>query len=119
MTMASDDLDIEEETGEHDLALGNTRPPVFPFLNIPWTDFVIFVLAALQAFAIRPAFLIPIGIAFLSSIALYRKDYNAGRCFFCWVLTDARHLSARTFDGPFISPDRISPLGSYRGIIGS
>lgn len=105
----------EEDPCEHELALGNTRPALMPYLNMPWIDFVIFVMAAVEAIVSRWQFLIPIGVLFACSLVLYRRDYNAGRCFVCWLLTSGRHLGAADLGGTFISPSLVSPEGTYRG----
>lgn len=102
---------------EHDLALGATRPALMPYVNMPWTDFVIFLMAAVESLVTRWQFLIPVGALFLGSLVLYRRDYNAGRCFVAWLLTSGRHLSAHTFGGTFISPSNVSPVATFRGIV--
>lgn len=109
------DTDLDEDPEEHDLALGNTRPAMVPLVNMPLSDVVIFAFVALQAYMLRPQFVLVIAAAFAGSVSLYRKDYNAGRCFLCWVNTSMRHLAGSTYGGCFISTDIINPSGSYRG----
>lgn len=103
-------MDMPERT----LAIGATRPALFPYLGIPWVDFLVFCMAAMEAAVIRPQFLIPIGVAFAGSLILYRQDYNAGRVFICWTTTTLRHLAAHTFGGTFISASE--PHRAFRGI---
>jgi hypothetical protein len=107
----------DEDPGEHELALGNTRPALMPYLNMPWVDFVIFLMAAVEAVVSRWQFLIPIGALFAGSLVLYRRDYNAGRCFVTWFLTSGRHLGATDLGGTFISPSLVSPPGTFRGLV--
>jgi len=40
------------------------------------------------------AALIPLVIVFLASLRLYKKDYNAGRCFVCWISETGRMTAA-------------------------
>ena len=88
-----------------------------PYLNMPWVDFVIFLMAGVEAIASRWQLLFPIGAVFVGSLWLYHKDYNAGRCFVCWLITSGRHLGARDLGGTFISPDLVAPDGTYRGFV--
>jgi hypothetical protein len=107
----------EEDPGEHELALGGTRPALMPYFNVPWVDFVIFLMAAVEAVVSRWQFLIPIGALFAASLVLYRRDYNAGRCFVCWLITSGRHLGASDLGGTFISPALVSPAATFRGVL--
>jgi hypothetical protein len=75
-----------------------------PYLGIPWPDFVVFLMAAIEALMFRIALLVPIGLVFLFSLRLYRKDYNAGRCFVCWLQISGRHMAGNVFGGTFINP---------------
>lgn len=111
------DINLDEDLGEHDLALGNTRPAIVPLVNMPLVDVVVFAFAGLQAYMLRPQFVLLVAVAFSAAVSLYRKDYNAGRCFICWSLTSMRHLAGRTFGGSFISPDAVSQAGTYRGFL--
>lgn len=109
--MSAEPIDLEA----HDLALGGTRPALMPYLGMPWPDFVVFFIAGAEAAMSRWQFLIPIVAVFLGSLVLYRRDYNAGRCFLCWCQTSGRHLAASTLGGTFISPQPYP--GVYRGYI--
>lgn len=111
----TNDINLDEDTGEHSLALGNTRPALVPLVNMPLFDVVVFAFVGLQAYMLRPQFVLVVVGAFSAAISLYRKDYNAGRCFVCWALTSMRHLAGRTYGGSFISPDAVSQSGTYRG----
>jgi type IV secretory pathway VirB3-like protein len=102
------------ELAEHELALGGTRPALMPYVGIPWPDFVVFLMAAVEALMFRMALLVPIGVVFLFSLRLYRKDYNAGRCFVCWLQTSGRHMAGNVFGGTFISPG--AGHRTFRGI---
>ncbi len=104
----------EEELASHELALGGTRPALFPYLGIPWIDFCVLGLVAVEAACFRWQFLIPVGAAIIVAVGLYRRDYNAGRCFLCWCETSVKHLAAHQLGGTFISP---RPGRGYRGII--
>lgn len=97
-------MNEEPALDEHDLALGGTRPALMPYLAIPWRDFVIFLIVAVECVNTRWQFLIPLGVVFSYSMVLYRKDYNAGRCFVCWLQTSGRHLAAHVLGGTFVSP---------------
>jgi type IV secretory pathway VirB3-like protein len=107
----------ELELAEHELALGGTRPALMPYLNMPWMDFVIFLMAAVECAMSRWELLILLAVPFFSSLVLYRKDYNAGRCFLCWLTTSGRHLSASTFGGTFLSPMPACRRRIFRGIL--
>ena len=102
------------ELAEHELAIGATRPALMPYVGIPWPDFVVFLMAAVEALMFRAVLLIPIGLVFLFSLRLYRKDYNAGRCFVCWLQTSGRHMAGHVFGGTFISPGADRRI--FRGI---
>lgn len=93
-----------EELAEHRLAIGGTRPALMPYAGMPWPDFVIFFIAGVEALMTRWPLLIPILLAFAYSLKLYRKDYNAGRCFVCWLNTSGRHMAGHVFGGTFIRP---------------
>lgn len=103
----------DEDLAEHELAVGGTRPALMPYVGVPWFDFVVFVMAGVEAIMFRMQLLVPIGIVFLVSLRLYRKDYNAGRCFICWLTTSMRHMAGHVFGGTFISP---RPGDCFRGI---
>lgn len=107
---------MSEDLAEHDLALGATRPAIFPYLGMPWRDFVIFLTIGMECIAVRWQFLIPLAIPFFGSIYLYHKDYNAGRCFICWCRTSGRHLGAATLHGTFINPSPAIAPTLFRGI---
>ena len=97
---------MEGETlEEHALALGGTRPALMPHVGMPWPDFVVFLMAAVEAMTLhRWVLLVPIALVFLFSLRLYRKDYNAGRCFVCWLNTSGRHMAGNVFGGTFVRP---------------
>jgi hypothetical protein len=103
----------DEELEEHTLAIGGTRPALMPYLGVPWPDFIVFFIAGVEAAMSRVELLVPIGLALLFSLRLYRRDYNAGRCFVCWLTTSGRHLASDVFGGTFISP---APGRCFRGI---
>lgn len=102
-----------DELAEHELALGGTRPALMPYLGMPWPDFVVFFIAAVEAMCFRWEFLILLAFPFLGSIVLYRRDYNAGRCFVCWLTTSGRHMASNVFGGTFLSP---APGRCFRGM---
>ncbi len=104
----------DEELASHELAVGGTRPALMPYLGIPWRDFCIFFMAGMEALIYRWQFLIPISLILAYSITLYRKDYNAGRCFVCWLGTGAKHMGAHHLGGTFISP---RPGRGFRGVV--
>jgi len=100
---------------EHALALGGTRPALMPYVGMPWPDFVVFLMAAVEAMTLhRWVLLIPIALVLLFSLRLYRKDYNAGRCFVCWLNTSGRHMAGNVFGGTFLRPRPDRKL--FRGI---
>lgn len=107
----------EQELAEYELALGGTRPALMPYLNMPWMDFVVFLMAGVECAVSRWELLILLAFPFFGSLALYRKDYNAGRCFLCWLATSGRHLSASTFGGTFLSPTPACERRIFRGIL--
>lgn len=107
----------EAELAEHDLALGGTRPALMPYLNMPWIDFVVFLMAGVECMVSRWELLILLAVPFFSSLLLYRKDYNAGRCFLAWLTTSGRHLDASTFGGTFLSPAPARRPRIFRGIL--
>lgn len=109
--------DREDELAEYDLALGATRPPLMPYVNMPWRDFVLFAMAAMESAMFRWELLLLLLGPFLCSLAMYRKDYNAGRCFLCWLSTSGRHLGAATLGGTFLSPRPAAGARLFRGII--
>ena len=41
------------ELAEHELAIGATRPALMPYVGIPWPDFVVFLMAAVEALMFR------------------------------------------------------------------
>lgn len=88
-----------------------------PYLNMPWLDFVVFLMIGVECIVSRWELLIFVAIPFFGSIILYRRDYNAGRCFLCWLTTSGRHLSAHTLGGTFLSPRPAHPTIIFRGII--
>lgn len=104
---------MSEELETHELALGGTRPALMPYLGMPWVDFCVFFVIGLEAAVSRWQFLIPLGLAFLFSLRLYRRDYNAGRCLLCWWQTSVRHMAVPAFGGTFISPKPYPHI--YRG----
>ena len=104
----------DDELAEHELAIGATRPALMPYAGIPWPDFVVFLMAGVEALMFRWVLLIPIGVVFLFSLRLYRRDYNAGRCFVCWLNTSGRHMAGNVFGGTFIRPRADRRL--FRGI---
>lgn len=85
----------DEELIVHELALGGTRPALMPYVGIPWADFVIFLIIGLECIVAHKAqllvFLVP---AFLFSLSLYYRDYNAGRCFVAWLTFTGRQKLA-------------------------
>jgi type IV secretory pathway VirB3-like protein len=107
----------ETELAEHDLALGGTRPALMPYLNMPWIDFVIFFMAAVECLVSRWELLLLLAAPFLWSLVLYKKDYNAGRCFLAWLTTSGRHLGAAAFGGTFVSPSPAARPRIFRGIL--
>lgn len=108
---------LDEDPGEHTLALGNTKPALFPYLNMPWVDFIVFCGAFVMAFVNKPIFCLPVAIAFAAAVRLYKKDYFAGRKFVCWLSTSARHLGAASVGGTYITPAAIYRPGTYRGTL--
>jgi type IV secretory pathway VirB3-like protein len=106
---------MEEELREHDLALGGTRPALMPYLNMPWMDFVVFLAAGVECLVSRWQLIVLVAVPFFYSLILYRKDYNAGRVFVCWLTTSGRHLGAASLGGTFISP--APAAGVFRGIV--
>jgi type IV secretory pathway VirB3-like protein len=107
-----------DELAEHELAIGATRPALMPYVGIPWPDFVVFLMAGVEALMFRWVLLIPIGLVLLFSLRLYRRDYNAGRCFICWLNTSGRHMAGNVFGGTFIRPraDRLTFRGIYHAV---
>lgn len=95
------DDDDDVPLNSHALAIGGTRPALVPGLNMPAADVCFFIMAAGEAAVWRMTLLIPVGIAFIASLRLYRRDYNAGRCMLCWLETSGRQLSD---DGNYIDP---------------
>jgi hypothetical protein len=85
-----------------------------PYVGMPWVDFVVFFMAAMESLVFRWQFLIPLTIVFVFSLTMYRRDYNAGRCFVCWMKTSGKHLATHQLGGTFISP---APGRGFRGII--
>lgn len=104
---------MDEELEEHALAIGGTRPPLMPYLNMPWKDFVVFFIAGVECLMWRWELLFILAIPFFGSIVLYRRDYNAGRCFVCWLTTSGRHMASNVFGGTFLSP---APGKCFRGM---
>jgi type IV secretory pathway VirB3-like protein len=107
-------MEVDQELETHDLAIGGTRPALMPFLAMPWTDFVVFLVVAVECLVSRWQLLIPLAIPFCYALILYRRDYNAGRCFVCWLQTSGRHLATDVLGGTFISP---APGRCFRGIV--
>jgi hypothetical protein len=108
---------VQDDTlAEHDLALGGTRPALFPYLGMPWRDFIVFLIVGMECAVVRWQFLILLAFPFVGSIFLYRKDYNAGRCFVAWLSTSGRHLGAATLGGTFVSPAPAYPQCIFRGM---
>ena|ERR1044072_5608233 len=107
-------MQSEKPLASHDIAVGNTRPAIVPVFNIPWADCCVWGMAAMEAAVYRIQFLIPIGIGFAYACTLYRKDYNAGRCFVCWGMTTATDMMARSVGGASIAP--CAGRGAFRGI---
>lgn len=103
----------DDDLAEHELAIGGTRPAVFPYLNMPWPDFVVFFIAGVECLCFRWQLLIVLAVPFFGSIVLYRRDYNAGRVFVCWLTTSVRHMASNVFGGSFLSP---SPGSTFRGM---
>ena len=103
----------DQELAEHSLALGATRPAVMPYLGMPWPDFVVFFIAGVECLMWRWQLLILLAVPFLGSLILYRRDYNAGRCFVAWLGTSGRHMASHVYGGSFISP---APGRGFRGI---
>ena len=118
----------DEELTIHELALGGTRPALMPYVGIPWADFIIFLIIGMECVVAHKAqllvFLVP---AFLLSLSLYYRDYNAGRCFVCWLTFAGRQKLASlvgwlvgmsfarySFEVSFISP---CCHKTFRGII--
>ncbi len=97
----------------HQIAVGNTRPPIVPMANVPLWDCCVWGMIAMEAAVFRWQFTIPIGLGFLGAIGLYRKDYNAGRVFLCWLSTSAFDLAGRSVGGTFVVPRW---TGGFRGI---
>lgn len=106
--------DEDEDLAEHILAIGGTRPAMFPYIGVPWIDFVAWFIIACECLAIRWQLLILVAPMFLYSIRLYRRDYNAGRRFVCWMITSGRHFAANVFGGTFITP---RAGRGFRGIV--
>lgn len=107
----------EPELDEFTLAIGATRPPLMPYLNVPWRDFIIFLMVGFECLLFRWQLLLFVVIPFVGSLVLYRKDYNAGRVFLCWLQTSGRHLGAAVFGGTFLSPaPHAATRGLFRGI---
>lgn len=117
----------DEELHIHELALGGTRPALMPYVGIPWADFVIFLIIGMECIVAHKVqllvFLVP---AFVFSLSLYYRDYNAGRCFVCWLVFTGRQKFAsllawvvgirfarHSFEVSFISP---RPHNTFRGI---
>jgi type IV secretory pathway VirB3-like protein len=98
----------------HKIAVGNTRPALVPVFNIPLKDVTVWGILAMEAAVYRIQFLAPIAAGFLYACTLYRKDYNAGRCFVSWLMTSAGDLAARSLGGTSIpaEPGR----RAFRGI---
>src|SRR5690349_7764480 len=103
----------QEDIAEHTLALGGTRPAMFPLLGIPWRDTVVFGLAAIHCAMWRWQLLIPLALVFAGSLHLYRKDYNAGRRFLCWLQVSALNLATNVFGGSFVP---VRPGKCFRGM---
>jgi type IV secretory pathway VirB3-like protein len=103
----------DQDLAEHALALGATRPALMPYLGLPWPDFVVFFIVAVECLMWRWQLLILLAVPFLGSLILYRKDYNAGRCFVCWLNTSGRHMASNVYGGSFISP---APGRCFRGM---
>ncbi len=104
---------MDEELAEHELALGGTRPAIMPYLGMPWPDFVVFFTSGILCVMERWELLILLAFPFFGSLVLYRRDYNAGRCFICWLTTSGRHMAGNVFGGTFLSP---APGRCFRGI---
>lgn len=106
----------DENLATFTLQLGGTRPALMPYLGIPWSVAVVFGVATMELLIIRwqlTAFLIP---PFLIAVILCRRDYNAGRCFVCWMRTTGRHLSAASVGGTFLSPFPAAKPRRFRGM---
>ncbi len=98
----------------HQIAVGNTRPAIVPMVNVPLPDCCVWGMLAMEAACFRWQFVIPIALGFLGAVALYRKDYNAGRVFVCYLSTTAFDLAARAMGGSFVVP---LWRGGFRGIV--
>jgi type IV secretory pathway VirB3-like protein len=107
----------EPDLLEYKLALGGTRPAVLPFLNMPWVDFVVFLIAGIECLMTRVELLVFVIVPFFLSILMYRKDYNAGRLFVCWARTSLFHLGATALGGTFVNPRPANPILVYRGTL--
>jgi type IV secretory pathway VirB3-like protein len=104
----------ERPLATHQIAVGNTRPAVVPVVNVPLKDCVVWGIFAMEAASYRIQFVPVIAAGFFFACTLYRKDYNAGRCFVSWLMTSASDLAARSLGGTSIpaEPGR----GAFRGI---
>ena len=79
-------MDKDEELEVHELAIARTRPAMMPYLGMPWADSIVFGVVALECITLHyMQFLIPLGALFMCSLGLYKRDYNVGRCFVCWI----------------------------------
>lgn len=105
----------EAELASHEIAVGNTRPALVPIFNIPLRDCCVWGMLAMEAASYRIQFLIPLAVGFVYACTLYRKDYNAGRCFVCWLMTSACDFAARSLGGTAIIP--APGVGAFRGIV--
>lgn len=85
----------DEELISHELAIAGTRPAMVPYIGMPWTDFVIFCMAAVQCVVMQNSqFLLVVLPLWGLSLGLYKRDYNAGRCFVCWFSETGRQRLA-------------------------
>lgn len=88
-------MEKDEELTVHELAIARTRPAMMPYVGMPWIDSVIFIMGGVECIVLqRVQFLVPLVIVFLASLRLYKKDYNAGRCFVCWISETGRMTAA-------------------------
>jgi type IV secretory pathway VirB3-like protein len=91
-------MEKDEELTVHDLAIARTRPPMMPGLGMPWVDAIVFLVAGVDCIVLsHTQFLIPLGAVFIFSLGLYKRDYNAGRCFVCWLSETGRLRIASIF----------------------
>lgn len=100
----------------HTLQIGGTRPALMPYLGIPWSVTVVFGVAAMELLMVRWQLVILLLPPFAVAVFLCRRDYNAGRCFVCWIRTTARHLGAASLGGTFLSPFPAVRSKRFRGM---